>query len=145
MEGDYEPEVEESSRKKKKKDKSADSLDDDFSHLLGSTEGEEGEEGEDDDEEEEEQKQEKEIELPKKIIIPPTAPISLESSKPMEIPYTIPAPTELQELSQLMKGRPVEQYSVVFQRIRTCNHISLNPSNRQKMEVPFNYYFKNSF
>eukprot|EP01117_Protostelium_nocturnum_P005288 TRINITY_DN1927_c0_g1_i2.p1 TRINITY_DN1927_c0_g1~~TRINITY_DN1927_c0_g1_i2.p1 ORF type:complete len:789 (-),score=437.16 TRINITY_DN1927_c0_g1_i2:14-2380(-) len=102
-------------------------------------EGEEGEEeeeeseedeGEDlqDDEQVEEDEGEEEVvekkESKKKIIL----------KKGSEIPFTFPVPSSHAEFSQWAEDRSGEELNVIITRIRTCNHPSLHPENKKKLE-----------
>lgn len=51
-----------------------------------------------------------------------------------EIPFTFDVPKDLKEFAKWTNNRTPQQVSTIIQRIRTCNHPSLNPANKQKLE-----------
>ena len=61
----------------------------------------------------------------------------VEEDPNANVPYTFPAPTTYKEFRTLLNSYLPSQHSVIIHRIKTCNHISLAPENRQKMEKFF--------
>lgn len=57
------------------------------------------------------------------------------SNEQEELPYTIPAPSNFEELSALLENRSDDQIIEAIKRIRTFNAISLAAENRKKMQV----------
>ena len=45
----------------------------------------------------------------------------------------IAPPASVQELGSLLKGHSKENQSLIFQRIITCNHVSLSGGNKKKV------------
>lgn len=65
------------------------------------------------------------------------------SSKPGDLPYTIEAPTSLEEFTSLVGECSDDEIVEAIKRIRTFNAISIAAENRKKMQVrnSFNPYF----
>lgn len=65
------------------------------------------------------------------------------SSKPGDLPYTIEAPTSLEEFTSLVGECSDDEIVEAIKRIRTFNAISITAENRKKMQVrnSFNPYF----
>uniref|UniRef100_A0A5F9CQ50 NOP14 nucleolar protein n=1 Tax=Oryctolagus cuniculus TaxID=9986 RepID=A0A5F9CQ50_RABIT len=56
-----------------------------------------------------------------------------------ELPYTFAAPESYEALRSLLSGRPMEEQSLVVERIQKCNHPSLAEGNKAKLEKLFGF------
>ncbi|KAK0182608.1 hypothetical protein PV327_000728 [Microctonus hyperodae] len=56
-----------------------------------------------------------------------------------ELPYTYSAPSNFDELEELLMDKNAEYQSIILERIIKCNHWSLNENNRDNMCKLFDY------
>jgi hypothetical protein len=54
------------------------------------------------------------------------------------IPFTFECPSNYNQFYQIIKNRNKEEITIIINRIRTCNHPSLKPGNKDKLQV---FYF----
>jgi len=52
-----------------------------------------------------------------------------------EIPYTFVMPSSYSNFKSLLQDQSIERQTLIIDRIRACNHISLLPENKGKMKV----------
>jgi hypothetical protein len=53
------------------------------------------------------------------------------------LPYTFEAPSSLEELCDLMKGRSFDDQLLIIDRVLVCTHIKVAPTNGHKLELFF--------
>jgi nucleolar protein 14 len=77
--------------------------------------------------------------------VPSVASVSDGNASKEDIPFTFEAPSSYSQFAQWVTNRSWKDRALIIHRIRTCNHVSLKPENKAKMQTFYSILVEHIF